>query len=179
MRFITLFFAVILFSNSLFSQSKPSTENLMTVIMLIDDDIYRNANEIRSISSQLELSEKLFIYQEKEKSTTAPFLLNFLVGFGIGSWVQGDEVGGIVGTVGGIGGYALMVSSDNPEVGAGIFLGTYLINLFKPFTYARSFNKKLKSVVGLTDRASLQIYPNIDVTQNGKAVPGISLSVGF
>lgn len=35
-----------------------------------------------------------------EKDTTVPFLLNLLVGFGVGSYVQGDVPGGVIGTVG-------------------------------------------------------------------------------
>ena len=179
MRFITLFICLFIISNSLFSQDKPTSDNLMRVIMLIDDDLNGNANEIRNMSNQLELSEKFFIYQEKQKSSTMPFVLNLLLGLGIGSWVQGDAVGGVIGTVGGIGGLVLMNSPDSQQVGAVLFLGTWIFDLFRPFSVSSSYNKKLKSVIGLTDKASLRIYPNINVTQDGRTIPAISLSIAY
>lgn len=181
MRLFSLIIFMLLISSSLFSQVKElSSEKMITVMMLINDDLNKNASKIKTLSTELELSEKLFIYQDKSKSSTLPFVLNLFVGFGIGSWVQGDAFGGFIGTVGGISGFALMSSYEYKEIGTVIFLGTYLIDLFLPFAHTSSYNRKLKSAIGLsTSKASLNIRPGIDVTQNGHAIPAISLSVGF
>lgn len=47
-----------------------------------------------------------------EKDTTFPFLLNLLVGFGVGSYVQGDTTGGIIGTVGELAPLAIAIATS-------------------------------------------------------------------
>jgi hypothetical protein len=77
----------------------------------------------------------------------AAFMLNFFVGVGVGSYAQGDITGGVIGTVGEVGGLGMMISglamSDgSPGTGAvisltglGIFLGTRIFELIRPWTY--------------------------------------------
>ena len=48
-----------------------------------------------------------------KKDATGPFLLNFLVGFGIGSYVQGDVTGGVIGTVGELAPLAIILGTTS------------------------------------------------------------------
>jgi hypothetical protein len=105
------------------------------------------------------------------------FILNLVLGAGIGSFVQGDTLGGVVGLCGEVGGVVLLVVGIIPEekqvyrqgyyggyynttefsypnigfayVGLGVLLGTRIFELVRPFTYANSF--------------SLAFAPNFDV----------------
>jgi hypothetical protein len=97
------------------------------------------------------------------------FVLNLLLGFGIGSFVQGDALGGVIGLCGEIGGATLLVVGIIPKeeqvyhqgyqgnygyyttessfnniglayIGLGVLLGTRIFELVRPFSYANSFS---------------------------------------
>lgn len=182
------FFCVILviitalnFSNTS-AQDKQNSERFMEVQMLINSDLDDNYKLIKEKSGDLTVTQKMFIYDDKQKSAGLPFVLNFLVGYGIGSWVQGHTAGGLIGTIGGVGGLILLFSSDDistASIGAIIYLGSWLIDCILPFTYSASYNKKLKYALGISGTTSLEIQPKINVTQNGNVAPGLIFSFGF
>lgn len=58
----------------------------------------KNENEISSLAANLSSSEKEFLYLENKKSPTLPFCLNLFLGYGIGSFVQGDTTTGVTET---------------------------------------------------------------------------------
>jgi hypothetical protein len=80
------------------------------------------------------------------------FILNFLVGLGIGSYVQGDGVGGTIGLVGTLGSYAVIISGISgvaigdtggatmAVIGSATLLGTRIFGLIRPFTYANKYS---------------------------------------
>jgi hypothetical protein len=84
------------------------------------------------------------------------FFVNLFPGFGIGSYIQGDLVGGIIGTVGesigagvlagGIiiaGGFDISSGGPGPIMtiaGGALFIGTKIFSLIKPFTYSNKLN---------------------------------------
>lgn len=185
MKKLILIVLLFVISSSLFAQ-KPAdnpNENFVKVQMLIKDDIYKNSKKIKELSKDLTFLEKSYIFSDKEKSSIGPFFLNLCLGYGIGSWVQGDNTGGFLGTFGNLGGIILMFSSRNSsptvQVGAILFVTTYLIELVVPFTHASSYNSKLKSVLGISDISEIKVLPNINYTQNGTMIPGLQLQVGF
>ena len=55
-----------------------------------------NASEVFVQPTQM----KAFVGKDGKMSGAGPACLNFFVGFGLGSWLQGDMVGGIVGSAG-------------------------------------------------------------------------------
>ena len=57
------------------------------------------------------VSGSVFAESLLEKDTTVPFLLNLFVGFGVGSYVQGDTTGGVIGTIGEIAPYAVLCAA--------------------------------------------------------------------
>ncbi|MDR1175854.1 MAG: P13 family porin [Treponema sp.] len=88
------------------------------------------------------------------------FALNFFVGAGVGSFVQGDTLGGVVGLCGELGGFAFIVAGIIPTsedradgttefsfpnirfvyIGFSILMGTRIFELIRPFTYAKSLS---------------------------------------
>jgi len=94
------------------------------------------------------------------------FALNFIFGHGIGSFVQGDTVGGVIGLVGDLGGMAMIyipcfsILSDLGDesksfdlffenarkkmgimiAGAVVLTGVKVFELVRPFSYAKKFS---------------------------------------
>jgi hypothetical protein len=116
-----------------------------------------------------------------EENKMIGFLLNFILGFGIGSYVQGDTTGGTIGLCLDLSGLALVVSgaiiyanavvtSEDPFTTKGIvayfaggamLLGSRIFQLVRPFTYANSF--------------SVAVVPNV----NSEGQPALTALVSF
>ncbi len=76
---------------------------------LIDSGMMKNRDQISYLSSGLSSSEAMMLYNSNKMNSGVPFALNFLLGYGIGSFVQGDTAGGVTALVGElIGGAALL-----------------------------------------------------------------------
>ena len=75
-------------------------ENVKTQIeLLILKDFESNIDKISKLSTYLSTEEKLGLYNTyKKNNSVMPFLLNAVVGFGVGSYYEGDKLGGIIGS---------------------------------------------------------------------------------
>jgi hypothetical protein len=124
-------------------------------------------NMLTDLSSDLSSMQRSMIFESNKQSPTVPFVLNFLVGFGIGSYVQGDSTGGTIALVGDLvsiglfyGGYAQALnaayysSSYTGTEGAGMMvvgaigmLATRVFELIRPFSFASDYNKKLSNAL--------------------------------
>ena len=178
---ILVFISALNFSISL-SQDKQNSERFMEVQMLINSDLDDNYKLIKEKSTELTPTQKMFIYDDKKISAGLPFVLNLLVGYGIGSWVQGHTAGGLIGTVGNIGGMILIFTAENEStamIGVVLLLGTWLIDCILPFTYSSAYNKKLRYALGITGTVSLDIQPKVNMTHNGNVAPGVTFSASF
>jgi hypothetical protein len=161
-------------------QSPAGNDDILAVQMLIKDDVDRNYFEIVRLASNLTPAQKSFIFMQYEKSGGVPFVLNLLVGLGIGSWVQGDVGGGLLGTIGGLGGFALMqADGSTKQLGALIFLSTYVIDLILPWTYSSRYNSKLRNALSRSDYGSINFAPSFGVTSTNHAFAGLSVSLSF
>jgi hypothetical protein len=119
-----------------------------------------------------ENTDRAYLQYEIQKADPwGPFALNLLLGLGIGSFVQGDTTGGLLvagGEVIGLGlfiaGYAANIQAigetsigePTPNPGGGMIIaGAALLGaariagLVFPFTYANSFNEKLRRDLGI------------------------------
>ncbi len=181
MKKVLVFLLLVLVSgSSVFAQQK-SNEDFLNTQILINQDLDDNFNKIKTLSDKLSTSERLFIYNDYEKTKTLPFILNFVVGLGIGSWVQGHTTGGLIGTIGHLTGYGLLLSKnkDIQTIGGIVFLGTWITDLILPFTYANSYNKTLKNALKISSISSIKVVPTINVTTNNIVYPGAAISVQF
>ncbi len=91
------------------SQKSQEADNFFKVNTLLKTDLFKNENEISLLAANLSSSEKEFLYIENKKSPTVPFCLNFFVGWGIGSFVQGDTKTGVISLSGNLAGSTLML----------------------------------------------------------------------
>ncbi|WKC57630.1 P13 family porin [Borrelia sp. P9F1] len=110
---------------------------------------------------------KLLVYETSKKDPLIPFFLNLFLGFGIGSFAQGDILGGLsilgfdalgagllaygVYSVGGVSKLEEGSEKEWPVLGislialGGVTLAiTRLVEIILPFTHASSYNAKLK-----------------------------------
>ena len=109
--------------SALFAQetASSSSDNYFTVKALIEDDLFDNKALILTKSDSLSKAEKVNLYDDSKKNPWLAFGLNLAVGFGIGSFVNGDKKGGTTQLVGQILGDVF--------VGAGCglwYVGTFL-----------------------------------------------------
>jgi len=111
-----------------------------------------------------------------------PFILNFLIGFGVGSWVQGHTAGGLIGSIGQLCGVILIVSSSSTNlkgIGALTLIGAWLTDCILPWTYAHSYNNKLKSALGMSSLTDIRLVPALNLAKNNTLYPGLALTVKF
>ncbi len=181
-RFILI---IIYFINHTYSLAQDTINNkgYEDVLFLIDDGLSKNYELIKAKSKEITLTLKLFIYDESKKSPAVPFVLNHFLGFGIGSWSQLDIGGGLLGTIGGIGGLYLISTYDYfsfyRSLGIYLLIGTWIIDLISPFTYSNNNNRKLRYALKISDKTNLMILPNVNVANYGTVVPGLMFSMNF
>lgn len=165
-----------------FAQSGP----VGSISGMIKDDLFKNEEQIIRESTNLDQSQKLLLYGEYKKDQWVPFIINFVVGAGIGSFVQGDTTGGTIALVGDLAGMAcvlLGVSSYSTAIytdpyttkGMGVMtlgyialLGTRVFEIVRPFTYTSRYNSTLKGALNYYD--SFSFAPTLE---NGMA--GLSM----
>ena len=162
-------------------------ESAGSVAGMIKDDLFANEARIKMASTNLNQAQKLMLYGEYKKDQWVPFLLNFVVGAGIGSFIQGDKTGGTIALVGDLAGisavvigatsYANAVYSD-PYTTKGLGLTTFgyiallgmrIFELVRPFTFTARYNSTLKGALNYFD--SMSLAPTIE---NG--IAGLTLS---
>lgn len=90
------------------SQKSQESDEFFKVNVLLKNGLFKNENEISSLAANLSSSEKEFLYLENKKSPTLPFCLNLFLGYGIGSFVQGDTTIGVISLSGNLLGSILM-----------------------------------------------------------------------
>lgn len=177
--------ASMLFSSMVFAQNvedeakEKNKKALEYTKYILKDGIMdkENAQKIYEISEYLTPEQRLYLYEDNESSAVGPFFLNMLVGFGIGSFVQGDKGFGHMQLWGDIAGYALAFSGiftyidalndyeDDNDYEDKVMAGTALmtvgflvagtfntINLIRPWFYANKKNKTLKRAMRVEER---------------------------
>jgi len=123
---------IVIISGLAYTQEKAVEEEFLEVQKLINQDLEVNFKLIQSKSDKLSSTQRMYIYDDKSKSGTVPFILNLLLGFGIGSWVQSDITGGLIGTVGMLPGVVLMAVSRDTEALGALLILRCLDNRFNP-----------------------------------------------
>ena len=113
-----------------------------------------------------ESSDRAYLQYEIRKSDPwGPFALNLLLGLGIGSFVQGDTTGGLLVAGGEVIGLGLLIAGYSASLqaietsgsggggmviaGAALLGAARIAGLIFPFTYANSFNEKLRQDLGI------------------------------
>jgi Borrelia membrane protein P13 len=167
MRRFALVFVLFIISVACFAQAGGSAEG--KVNMLLSDGLYRNYDAIVTESSGLSTEQKFLLFSNNEDDPVLPFVVNFAVGLGVGSFVQQDMTGGLLGvaldlvgigaTVVGYVQYTLAIL-ENPTAtvlptdglglilaGAGTTLVSRVFQLVRPFSYSNRYNRDLRAAL--------------------------------
>lgn len=102
-------------------------------------------------------SDRAYLQYEVQKvDPWGPFVLNLLLPFGIGSFVQGDTTGGLVVAGGQVAGAGLLLAGLTSEpsgamalIGIGVYSAASIMGLVFPHTYANAANEKLRKNLGI------------------------------
>jgi hypothetical protein len=147
---------------------------------LIQENLFRNAEKIEEISGTLSDIERFTIFSKYEKNPVLPFVANLAVGFGVGSFFQGDIAGAVIALIGdclGAGlpilGYACIMQDyygywDSPYGYELIYMGyaflgiTRIFESIRPFSYARRYNSTLRRVLRYSKAPNLSLIPSQD-----------------
>lgn len=149
-------------------------------------------NRVYELSENLTNEQKMYLYNKYDKSGVGPFFLNFLLGFGIGSFAQGNTKAGVSQLILNVSGCALevagyvLVSNSGSGVtrsegkfytglaccaaGYGLNLSSTISGCITPWTYAAGYNRDLKRALRINESwmtVTPQLSPIIDpVNQN-------------
>ncbi len=98
MKYTIIAIVVFLFSMDAFAQT--SLQTMAKIEILVENDLKGNEDRIRQEAQTLTNVENNLLYTSLSyaaEDTILPFTLNTILGFGIGSFVQGDILGGGIG----------------------------------------------------------------------------------
>jgi hypothetical protein len=188
-----IIFLVFLFSLSVISYADEDT--FSEVNRLLQDGLNENFDLIQGKADLLSSSEKIFLFDKFDKSAGLPVTLNLLVGFGVGSYIQGDKMGGTIQVISeslGVVGIILGMLSTGPSsqtenayeedsvlmVAAGVgiifYVGAKIFGGVRPFVFKSRYNGKLKDALQYHS-VSYNIVPSFDYNGNGKIAATLSL----
>lgn len=154
-----------------------TADDISNVQNLINGGLFANFDAIKEAASKLSFEQKAMLKENNENSAILPFILNMVVGFGIGSFVQKDIRSGVTslcfetaGLVCLIAGYAnvyvnLLSSYENDYysptisgvglvllgIGYGFMVGGRIAECIAPWRYAANYNEKLEEALNVTD----------------------------
>ena len=136
---------------------KRTTTTIAALLVLIcGAAVDARAQDAGAQDAQVEFNTLMLRYEVQKKTPGVPFLLNFLLPFGVGSFVQGDTVGGIVVAGGQVAGGALMLADNISDglgtmfwIGVGVSAGVTIAGWIMPFTHAAAFNDQLRRDLGI------------------------------
>ncbi|BCR21482.1 P13 family porin [Borrelia sp. HM] len=140
------------------------------ILMLFFSCVFVSFAQSNNNGNAFDEGERFLFYENNKTGTLFPFILNATVGFGLGSFIQGDLIGGIslfscdaLGA--GLLAYGLysryqfdklpdtqkeseykmgLIALSLIGIGGSAMLITRIVGMILPFTYANSVNKKLQ-----------------------------------
>jgi hypothetical protein len=96
-------------------QSVPPVKTVdpANIQALIEKGLKRNKEQIQKESFYLLPPDKAVLYEKNKMDATTYVFLNFIPGFGLGSYIQGDITFGIIQSITGVVGYGLIIGNYN------------------------------------------------------------------
>ncbi|MCX7028018.1 MAG: P13 family porin [Spirochaetes bacterium] len=134
--------------------------------------------------------ERFTLYSRFEKDARLPFVMNLAIGFGLGSFVQGDTNGAVVALIGDVVGvalpllgYACLMQNNYgywnfPYGNEVIYTGfavigvTRIFESIRPFSYARRYNTTLRKTLRYGEVPSLSLIPSSNTN-------GVTLAIRY
>lgn len=94
MKKFFLLFVLLLFSKTVYLSA--SGDVALKVQSLIDEGLFRNKLQISELSGTLTVDEKSKLIEDNKIDATFPMYMNGVLGFGVGSFLAKDYIGGAV-----------------------------------------------------------------------------------
>ena len=149
------------------NSNRENEEAFLTVSMLIEDGLNKNFSQIQQESLRLTNSQRLMLHGLHENKFGTPLALNLLLGFGIGSFVQTDTVGGVIGLIGDTAGFTILTF--------------YFVSIIQASDWLTSRISELNSQI-MADPIRLRELENAQAEYNKKlenAMPLVFISTGI
>jgi hypothetical protein len=159
-------------------------EPRVKVQRLIKKGLNRNKEEILMESFYLTYTDKEALYNMNRKlvfRSVGAAALNFFVGFGLGSYIQGNISSGVKQSViDGLGYSLLLLAITNEQIllagfSAFCLVPSRITGLIIPFSYQRKYNRTLKTALNY-NHLSYSIDPLI-VPRNGMPAVGLAFNL--
>jgi len=190
MKKMLLGLLVALLAVNLFAQNeveakteKESDPYLIESILKKQFKTVEGKNRVYELSENLTNEQKMYLYKKYDKNGVGPFFLNFLLGFGIGSFAQGNTKAGVSqlilnlsGCALEVAGFALVYNSGSGltrsegkfytglacvTAGYGLNLSSTISGCITPWTYAAGYNKDLKRALRITESSWMTVTPQL------------------
>ena len=180
--------------------SEPSSGGIaFDTAALISEGVFRNEADIRANAALLSPSERFSLYEQHKKTALFPFVANHFVGFGVGSFIQGDSGGAAFGLTTQLVGWGMFMMYIIPALGSlddmfsgrergavdsvrmealskigigGLFLVGVgrLFGLIRPWYYASAWNGTLSAALEGPEGAEVSLIPHACETSFGAGV---------
>lgn len=166
MKKIMLLAVLVLALTPAFSAEDSSSESFFQLGILMQDLDMENQSQfmqINQLASSLTPMQRMVLLESNKKTSGLPFVLNLILGLGIGSYVQGDTKGGTTALVGELASFALLFTGlgqatadpySGDVEGGGLMaigyvgmIGFRLYELIRPFSFAKEYNAKLSNAL--------------------------------
>lgn len=160
---LCLLLSVALASTFVFAQEQekvetPKEDVMPQVSMLITGGLFKNQMMIMDLSKNLTTNQKYMLYSSNQKTSGGALALNLLVGFGVGSYIQGDTTGGTIGLIFDILSYGVVclgATGSGETVAVGLLTKgiSTIFQCIRAPLYAKKFNNALKQSLNLNSIA--------------------------
>ncbi|NLK62168.1 MAG: hypothetical protein GX287_01830 [Fusobacteria bacterium] len=181
---VTVFITMSVFCKTNYCSSFEEVE------FLIKQNLENNIFLISEKSIELTPEEKFILVTENQKGGTIGFGLNVFVGFGLGSFLQGDINCGILLAAGEIAGLLMDKKDDIIRIGPYFILVLRLFSGIRPYYYANKHNNKLYMSLYSSDMKvldkdiSINLLPeiremNFNSINNNNVSYGLKLSINY
>ncbi|MDR2582643.1 MAG: P13 family porin [Fibromonadaceae bacterium] len=131
-------------------------------------------------------------YDENKMSTLGYFALNFVPGFGLGSYIQGDITSGIKLSIADVVGWPLTIlgilavmKGNDVDLGWALAISggsivcvSRVMGLIYTFNYTKKYNKSLEEALNSNSNVSLSIDPLI-IPRDGTPAVGLAFNVRY
>ncbi|MDH7483848.1 MAG: P13 family porin, partial [Spirochaetales bacterium] len=151
-----------------------------SVAGMLKGGLFKNEPAITSASLELSPEERTQLYAKYKKDPNLQFAFNLLLGFGAGSFIGGDVIGGAIafgGDIVGIAAFFLALDSGSKPLGilsAVTLGGIRIFELIRPYTWSARYNATLRRALQV--QTGLYLRPAPDM---GRAALDIGYSLAL
>jgi len=144
-------------------QSDPNATN--RIILLLDGGILKNQEFIKREAENISFEDRQILYNSREKGGTAGYVaLNSVIGFGVGSFIQGDVSSGVVLLLCDVSVISVLATAQSNTMvylGLGLYALTFIDGIILPICYTHKYNRTLRESLRLDEPASISMRPLI------------------